>query len=146
MGFTHPNLFDYHPYGDGSVFQIDGNFGGTAGIAEMLLQSHEQVTSDPLVRILSLLPALPAAWPAGSITGLRARGGFGIDITWRDGTLDQATIRSTLGTRCVLRSSDPVGVRCRGEDIPTEDIEPDTVAFGTRPGMEYEVRNRLGGQ
>jgi alpha-L-fucosidase 2 len=98
-GGTYPNMFDAHP-----PFQIDGNFGCTAGIAEMLLQSHDG--------FIFILPSVPGAWPEGSISGLKARGGFIVNIEWKNSAVAKIRIRSLLGGNCRLRSYDklvPVG-------------------------------------
>jgi len=116
---SYPNLFDAHP-----PFQIDGNFGGTSAIAEMLLQSHVRLSEgDPagsdLRFELEFLPALPDDWPSGSVRGLRARGGFEVDLDWSAGCLDAASVRSTLGKEVRLRFGDTTELRrtAKGESF-----------------------------
>jgi len=120
---TLPNLFDLC-----GPFQIDGNFGATAGIAELLLQSHqvELRGRKDEERIIDLLPALPKAWPTGVVTGLCARGGFEVDIEWKDGVLTRAAIRSKLGNPCILRNG-------------SREIE-----LKTEAGKQYVFAGRLG--
>lgn len=111
-GGVYPNLFDACP-----PFQIDGNFGTTAAIAEMLVQSEAGV--------IHLLPALPDAWTDGTVTGLRARGGFEVDIAWKAGRLSAASIRSDRGGRC--------RVDCGGKEITLE----------IKPGVSIKLNGNL---
>jgi alpha-L-fucosidase 2 len=108
---TYDNLWDRHP-----PFQIDGNFGGTAGIAEMLLQSHilselpekESLEFSDFKFLIHLLPALPAAWETGSFEGLRARGGFEVSASWEKGKVKNITIKSLSGNPCRLKVGEKV--------------------------------------
>lgn len=124
-GGTYPNLFDSHP-----PFQIDGNFGGVRAIAEMLLQSH--------AGYIELLPALPSAWPSGSVKGLRAEGGFEIDLTWKEGKLEAATIKSLNGNKCYVYSESRLIASRNTLQLSTK-RGGNVVSFDTEKGETYTV-------
>lgn len=124
-GGTYPNMFDAHP-----PFQIDGNFGATAGVAEMLLQSH--------LGEIHLLPALPREWKDGRVRGLKARGNYVVDIDWNNGQLRNAVIKSIKGGKCVLRTQVPL--RIAGVRAATgRDGRYYVTTFDCLPGASYDV-------
>jgi alpha-L-fucosidase 2 len=126
------------------VFQIDGNLGGTAGIAEMLVQSHEGTIGS---RVIDLLPALPSAWPTGRVSGLRARGNFEVSIEWEDMRAREIRIKSGSGKACRLHYESISGSSVRtaaGEAIGCISLSSDVIEFPTQVGQTYSVTPVLG--
>ncbi|MBX3053144.1 MAG: glycoside hydrolase family 95 protein [Caldilineaceae bacterium] len=126
VGNLNDNLFNGK-----QIFQIDANFGTTAGIAEMLLQSHGGE--------IHLLPALPQAWPEGSVTGLRARGGFEIDMWWEKGVLSRAAIRADRNGTCQLRAGVPVVIKQDDNLVKTDEIAEGVISFPAAEAQAYVV-------
>ncbi len=125
-GNFYPNLYDFH-----APFQIDGNFGYAAGVCEMLVQSH--------MGRIQLLPALPDAWPQGHVNGIRARGGFELDIQWDGGKLTKASIRSEKGSACKIRSAVPLKITSGGKPVAATGEGKQVIVFPTKTGEEYVV-------
>jgi len=125
---SYANLFCAHP-----PFQIDGNFGGCAGIAEMLLQSQNG--------LIRLLPALPKAWPSGTMTGLRARGGFTVNMRWANGALTEASVISDRDQPCVIKRSARAFTVADSKGASVALTENDgSMQFQARKGERYELR------
>lgn len=118
-------MFDAHP-----PFQIDGNFGGIAGIAEMLVQSHQGY--------IQFLPAAPKKWLKGSVKGIRARGGFEIAMAWADSKLKEVEILSHLGGSCTILVEDLISIQCDGQPINTTRTKNGTT-FVTKSGKRYQI-------
>ena len=116
------------------ALQVDGAFGVTAAVAEMLLQSHEGE--------LHLLPTLPEAWKNGEVRGLRARGGFEVDMKWEQGRLLSGYVRSSLGGACRLRMKEPVKISSRGKKVSVKVLPGNVIEFPTAKGGIYEIKSR----
>ena len=125
------NLFDMHP-----PFQIDGNFGGSSGVAEMLLQSHLGGFDN---RVISILPALPSGWRSGSFKGLCARGNFCLDARWQEGKVTEVTVHAPAGGDCRIQLTEAM------ENFETDAdcaVCGNVLTIPTRPGGVYKIKFR----
>ena len=129
LGNPFPNLFNAHRHPKITFYPltIEANFAASAGIAELLMQSHAGE--------LHLLPALPKAWPSGRISGIRARGGYELDLIWADGKLQSAAIRASQSGRCQVRTAVPIAV----EGANWEQVEDGVIAFTVEAGQSYTI-------
>ncbi len=131
---TNGNLFDTHPAKGGAIFQIDGNFGATAAIAEMLLQSHDGS--------IDLLPALPQAWPEGNVRGLKARGNVTVNLAWKAGRATECSLQAAQARPYAVRAPKGqriTGATSNGRKVALNQLEAGLVSFELTAGQMCQL-------